>query len=139
MQKIWGYAALLAVVAVLGTVLPSSAEQDKDPSIKEIMTKAHKGGDAILAKIGKGLAGKEPAWDDLAKMSKELQSLGTSLGKAKPPKGEQESWDKLTKEYNANAKDLVAAVEKKEQKDAQAAQKKLSGSCMGCHSVHKGK
>lgn len=138
MQKIWGYAALLAVVAVLGTVTSSSAEQD-DPSIKEIMTKAHKGGDAILGKIGKGLGAKEPAWDDLAKLSKELQTLGTALGKAKPAKGEQASWDKLTKEYNANAKDLVAAVEKKEQKDAQAAQKKLSGSCMGCHSAHKGK
>jgi hypothetical protein len=137
MKRLWGFAGVLAMLAVIGVVVPSSAQDN--PSIKEIMTKAHKGGDALLAKIGKGLNAKEPDWTDLGKMSKELADLGTALGKNKPAKGEQASWDKLTKMYQDNAKTLVAAVDKKEQKDALAAQKKLAGSCMECHKAHKGK
>ncbi|MBY0522376.1 MAG: cytochrome c [Gemmataceae bacterium] len=129
----------LALLATLAFALPSSAEDDKDPSIKEIMTKAHKGGDAILGKIGKDLAAKEPDWADVTKLSKELVGLGASLAKNKPTKGEQESWDKLTKSYNESAKALLAAAEKKETKDAKEAHKKLSGSCKGCHDAHKGK
>lgn len=133
------FALGLALLAVLAVTLPSSAEDDKDPSIKEIMNKAHKGGDAILTKLGKDLAAKEPDWEDVTKLSKELASLGAALGKNKPPRGEQESWDKLTKEYQDTIKSLLAAADKKEQKDAIAAQKKLMGSCMGCHKLHKGK
>jgi cytochrome c556 len=131
--------ALAAIAALAFTLGSSNAEDDKNPTIKEIMTKAHKGGDAIIAKVGKELKGKEPDWTEVTKQAKELVSLGMALGKNKPPKGEQESWDKLTKQYQETAKVLLAAAEKKEQKDAVAAHKKLASSCMACHSAHKGK
>jgi cytochrome c553 len=127
----------LAACAALVLVASSSGAEDKTPPIKEIMNKAHKGGDSLLATVGKDLKADKPDWDDVQKLSKQLVELGTALGKNKPPKGDQDSWDKLTKEYVETANTLVAAADKKEKKDAAAAQAKLAGSCMACHKAHK--
>ncbi len=128
----------LAVVAGLVVALNgTSADDKKDPSIKEIMTKAHKGGDSLIQGVGKGLKAAEPDWDEVHKKTKELVKLGTSLGKNTPPKGEKESWEKVTKKYVDNAKALDEAVDQKDKAAAQDAHKKLSGSCMECHKAHK--
>ena len=139
MKQLTRMAALLALLVFLGAVSRSGAEDDKDPSIKDIMTKAHKGGNSILAKLGKDLKSDKPDWDEVTKLSKELVSLGAALNKNKPPKGEKESWDKLTTSYQDTTKALLAAAEKKDLKAAAASQKKLSGTCKDCHSAHKGK
>jgi hypothetical protein len=124
-------------LAVLAALTALSAADDKEPSVKDIMTKAHKGGDSLLEKLGPELKADEPKWDDIQKQTKELADLGASLQKAKPPRGEQESWDKLTKAYADNAKALDAAAQKKEQKAAQDDYMKLKTSCMTCHRAHK--
>ncbi len=129
--------AALAVLFAVALIAPTSVAEDDAPSIKDIMNKAHKGGDSILSKLGKDLKAEKPDWDEIAALSKELVTLGSALGKNKPKKGDQESWDKLTKEYVETATALQAAAEKKEKKDAAAAQEKLSKSCMSCHKAHK--
>lgn len=139
MKRVWGFAAMLAVIAGLGIVLPSLAEQDKDPTIKDIMKKANGGSKGLCAIIGADLKGKDIKWEAVQKDSKELAACVAFLTKNKPPKGEQDSWDKLTKEYIANAKALAEAAEKKDAKEALAAHKKLVAACMGCHTAHKGK
>src|SRR5947209_206658 len=88
----------LAVLAVAGWALA----EDKPPTIKEIMTKAHKGSTSLLMKLRQELDAGDPAWEPIEKQSKELVGLGKSLGKNKPPRGEKESWDKLTKQYVQN-------------------------------------
>jgi hypothetical protein len=127
--------ALLMGFAALGT----SADKEKDPTIKEIMTKAHKGGDSLIEKLGKELKADEPKWDDIQKQSKELVDLGTALGKNKPPQGGQESWDKLTKKYLDEAKVLDEAAKKKNKTATADAQMTLKTYCADCHKVHKPK
>jgi hypothetical protein len=138
MQQLSRMIAGLAGLAMLVGFIGASVAED-GPSIKEIMNKAHKGGDSIKGQLDKEMKSDKPDWDHVTKLSKELVSLGEALGKAKPSKGEASSWDKLTKDYNDNAKALLAAAEKKDKGDAAAATKKLGTMCNACHKAHKGK
>ena len=138
MKKVlWGALAL----AVLGFVMTDlrAEKENKEPTIKDIMTKAHKGGDSLIEKLDKELKEDEPKWDDIKKQTKELVELGTALGKAKPPKGEQESWDKLTKIYLDKAKELNEDAKKEDKKAAAADRKTLTTYCGACHGAHKPK
>jgi hypothetical protein len=140
MSRRWYGVALAAVL--MGLVVSwtqSSAEDGKDPSIKAIMTKAHKGGNSLLATVGKDLKGADPDWDDVQKKTKDLVKLGTSLGKNEPPKGDKGSWEKLTSSYVDTAKQLDAAAGAKEKSKAVTAHTKLTKMCMACHKAHKGK
>jgi hypothetical protein len=137
MNRVWSVAAGLAVAAGVMVLGASGAREEKEPTIKEIMTKAHKGGDSLLSTVGKDLKAAEPDWADVQTKSKELVKLGTSLGKNTPPKGEKESWEQLTKAYLDCAKTLEAAADKKDKETAAAAQKKLTTMCMNCHMVHR--
>ncbi len=130
-----GGAALLAVVTL--TLSPTSAIAQKDPSVKEIMTRAHKGGDSILTRLGRQLKSDSPDWAQVQEETKELVKLGTSLGKNEPPKGDKASWDRLTKEYVTNAEALDTAAQKKDRPTAAASQRKLAGSCQACHKAHR--
>ena len=138
MCRVLCMAVLALGMIAAATVSSSLADDSKTPTIKEIMDKAHKGGTSLIQTIGKELKSDSPDWTSLQKQSKELVSLGTSLGKNEPPKGSKESWEKLTKAYVANAKTLYAAAEKMDKEAATAAQKKIMGSCTACHKAHKG-
>jgi hypothetical protein len=106
-------------------------------TIKDVMTKAHKP-KGLLPALRKALNSGEPDWATIQKQTKELATLARTLGKNDPPKGERESWEKLTKAYTNNAEALEAAAEKEDKVSARAAQAKLSGSCLTCHKAHKG-
>src|SRR5262249_43149188 len=128
-----------ALVTVAGlTLVPSRADDKKDPTIKEIMNKAHKGGNALIKVLEKELKAPDVDWEHVQEHTKELLDLGKALGKNEPPKGEKASWEKLTKQYEDNATALNKAAEKKERKTAQDARAKLQGSCAGCHKQHRG-
>jgi hypothetical protein len=137
MNRLYGVAALLLLGLAL-LVPPTGAEgkDDKPPSIKMIMTKAHKGGDSLLAKAKGALADDDFA--ALSKIAKQLTKVGPDLSKNEPPKGEAGSWKKLTAAYTKNAKALEAAAAKKNAKAAGAALGNISKMCSACHSRHKG-
>ena len=128
--------ALLLVGALALT--PSRAADKENPSIKEIMTKAHKGGDSLIGKLGNELKAPDPDWAKIQEQTKVLVDLGTALGKNEPPKGDKESWEKLTKAYLDNARDMDAAAEKKDKVSTAADLQKVRGMCANCHKVHKG-
>lgn len=109
-----------------------------DDSIKDVMSKAHKGSGSLLPTLGKELKADSPPWTDIQKQVKELVDLGETLAKNDPPKGEKASWKKQTEQYVKNAKALQDAAEKKNASDAKAAHAKLAGSCKACHQAHKG-
>jgi cytochrome c556 len=123
--------------AAAGLVLLAGLAVAAEPTIKEIMTKAHKGSNSLLANMRAELRADEPDWDEVQKDSKELVKLGTSLGKNKPPKGEQASWERLTSAYLNTAKSLESAAESKNKSAAQAALGKLTKSCKECHTAHR--
>jgi cytochrome c556 len=135
MNRLFALTSMLAVAIIASTT--GARADDKDVSIKDIMTKAHKGGDAILKKAG--AAAKDKDFDKLSDNAKELVKLGKDLGKAKPPKGDEKSWKKLTGTYLKDAESLEKAAK---DKDAEAAGKSLNGlntSCKACHTAHRGK
>ncbi|HUG91241.1 MAG TPA: hypothetical protein VML55_10425 [Planctomycetaceae bacterium] len=120
-------AAVVGVFAVgIAVAVPSAADDEKPKySIKDVMGKAHKGGqDALVQRI---IAGKG---NDSEK--KELVEYYTALGKNDPPKGEQKSWDDKTKAL------LDAAKEVQEGKDGGADNLKKAANCMACHKEHRG-
>jgi hypothetical protein len=129
---------VLATIALVSVALGRiAAQDDKPPSIEDIMTKAHKGGNSLIASVGKGLRTPTPDWDSLHQKTQELVTLGSALGKNTPPKGEKASWDKLTSLYVTNAHKLDEAVAEKNKNDATAAHRRLTGSCKTCHNAHK--
>src|SRR5262249_29479237 len=132
MKRIAGLAALLTL-----SVLPGSPAAD--PSIKDVMKRAHMGSSSLLPEVGRDLKASPPAWADLQKHVKELGELGASLNKNTPPKGDRESWDKLTRAYLADVRSLEDAAGKQDRAAAQTALNKLNGSCKACHSEHQKK
>jgi cytochrome c556 len=136
MKTVSTLAAGIALLAGLALALNvSSAADKKVPSIEEIMEKAHDEDKGLLEMISKGLEG--PKWDDVQKSTKELVPLSEALGKNKPPKGGQASWDKLTKEYATQVSVLDKAAASKDKDKASAALKTLQKSCATCHKAHK--
>jgi cytochrome c556 len=126
-------------MGVLGLLLGVSVAlcQDKNPNIKDIMTRAHKGSGSVLTTLGRELKAEEPNWSDVQKQTKELVSLGGSLGKNEPPKGSAQSWERLTQQYVKNATALDQAAQDKDRAAAMAARAKIAGSCAACHKQHR--
>jgi hypothetical protein len=131
-------ASLGLMAAVLSFGSASRADDKKDeklPTISEIMKKGHKETDGYIDLIK--AASKDGKWEDANKYAKTLAFFGESLGKNKPPRGEDDSWEKLTKKYAENTKLVLKGTE---DKDAAEVTKGLSGiKCGECHSVHKPK
>lgn len=127
--------AVISILAYGGTTSADDKKDDKVPTISEIMVKGHKGTDAYLAKI-KGAA-KDEKWDDAKEYAKTLAFFGESLGKNKPPKGEDASWEKLTKKYADNTKAVVKGVEDKDAKAVTKGLDSIGKSCGECHKAHK--
>src|SRR5215469_2211179 len=68
MNRLWCVTAGLALLAGGTMVLTlSGAKEKKPPSIKAIMTKAHKGENSLIRKVGKDLKEDEPNWADVQK------------------------------------------------------------------------
>jgi hypothetical protein len=126
-------AMLVLVFAQSDTVRGEDKKDEKTPTIKEIMQKGHKGTDAYITKI-KALA-KDSKWDEAKELAKTLSFFGENLGKNKPPKGEADSWEKLTKKYAESTK---AAYKGTEDKDVKAVEKALGAiNCAECHTPHR--
>ena len=125
-------AAVVAVVAGGG----ASVAQEKKLSIGEIMQAGHGKTDPLLGKVIGAVKGGK--WEDATAAAKSLNDNAALLGKATPKKGEAASWAKQTETYHKNTAALLAATEKKDAAAAKEAVGVIQGSCMGCHSEHKG-
>ena len=103
--------------------LSARAADDEAPKYKtkEVMKAAFKG--PLIKKVAAGDASDEE--------KKKLYGMLVALGKNKPPKGEADSWKKLT---DGLIKAGKAATEG--DKDAGAMLKKAAN-CKACHSKHK--
>ncbi len=135
---------LTCVVLVLGVSSLSGlanrfarSDDEKTPTIKEVMQKLHKGPNAELSKLKKDLAAESPDWSDIKEKAKEIETYGAALPKNAPPKGEKEDWKKLADSYHDYAKKLNAAAKKEDKDGVTAAFSKLSSSCAACHKAHK--
>jgi cytochrome c556 len=123
---------LALAVALAGTALA----QEKVPTIKEIMARLNKPG-GLYPAISKELKADDTDWDEVQQSTKTFVKMAAALGKNTPPKGDPESWAKLTKEYADNARALDAAAGKHDRSAASAARARLGGdTCKACHKAH---
>src|SRR6478672_1035890 len=95
---------VLAMAFAFVTTLAVAGAVD-NPDIETIMKKVN-GGKGLQKALNKDLQASTVNWEEAGKKSKEIQELVDSLGKNEPPKGDKKSWEKLTKDYAANAKAL---------------------------------
>ncbi len=66
----------------------------------------------------------------------EIIRLMSVLTKQKPPKGSQEAWDKLVRDYVHGAKAARKNVKEHKLEPAQAALEKVRSTCEECHDNH---
>ncbi len=133
-----GVLGLMTMLLAYGGGATGQDKKDKDdklPDIAEIMKKGHAKSDGYIAKIKD--ASKDGKWEDANKYAKDFAILGDALGKNKVPKGDEKSWEKLTKKYADNTKLVLKGTE---DKDVKAVNKGLGGiNCGECHKEHKPK
>ena len=126
------------VFLLVAASLLAVAQDDKAPTIKQVMGKLHKGGTSSIAQLKTQLSAPSPNWETIQKTTKDFVILGAALAKNDPPKGSKESWQKLADTYFQNAKALDDAAKAQDLAAARAAHKRLQSSCKACHGAHKG-
>jgi cytochrome c556 len=129
---------VIAVVIAAALVTGRAGAGDEGSSIKDIMGKLHKGAKSPLAQLKTQLKSESPDWSTIQGEAKDFVSLGASLAKFEPPKGDASAYKSLASTYYANAKALDTAAQQKDLAATKAAFGKLSASCKECHSAHKG-
>ena len=134
MKRLACVASVLALLAASGL---ASSDDEKTPTIKEVMRKLHKGANSPLAKLKKALAADSPDWKSIQDTTKDFEKLGAALAKNDPPKGDKEDFKELAESYSKNAKALNDAAKEEDKAEAQAAFKKVSTSCTACHKAHR--
>jgi hypothetical protein len=129
---------ILATLILTATLTPRPAEgrDEKAPSTKDIMGKVGKPS-GLYSSVAKELREADPMWDEVQQQTKEMAKLLASLGSLTPPKGDKDSWTKLTKAFAENAKALETATTKMDLKASRDISKKMMDSCKGCHTVHR--
>jgi hypothetical protein len=115
---------------------PLEARDEKAPEIKEVMGKVGKPG-GLYPGVAMELREADPMWEQVQQDTKEMAKLLATLGQATPPKGDKDSWAKLTRAFIDNAKALEKAAAKRDLKAARDVSKKMGDSCKGCHAAHR--
>lgn len=122
LKKLLSYSLSCLVVASTFALSVSADEETKPKySTKEVMKAAFKG--PLIKKVASGKASDEE--------KKKLHEMLVALGKNEPPKGEPESWKKLTTAL-VKASKAVADGDKEG-----AAMLKKAANCKACHGPHK--
>ena len=127
------------VLGLVACTVPVAAFalDDEKKTIKEVMAKLHKGSTSQQKALGKLAQANPPDWDAIGKVTKDFVILGATLGKNDPPKGDKESWKKLSQAYLETSESLDKAAADKDLDKLKAAQKTMGASCKACHSAHK--
>jgi hypothetical protein len=124
--------AMVSAALIAGVALA----QEKVPAIKEIMARLNKPG-GLYPTLSKELKTDDLDWAEVQQQAKTFAKMAAALGKNVPPKGDADSWAKLTQDYATNARALEAAADKKDRPAADAARLRLGGdACKTCHKAH---
>jgi uncharacterized protein (DUF2147 family) len=128
-----GVFALMGMVGMIASYGAATTASAADADISEVMKKSFgKGG--YKSSIASAVKGAK--WEDAAKLAKEWNELAPALGKNKPPKGDDKSWEKLCGGFASATQGVLVGTEKK---DAKAVTKAMSTiNCASCHKAHKG-
>ncbi len=141
MRALYCAASLLGVLAVLAWATSPAGAQDnkKVPTARQIMTKIHKGRNNPFATVKAQLRQSSPNWAKVASAAEVIEKYGSALPKARAPRGNRASFEKLAQAYASNTKTLKEAAEQKDLASAREATENIGGSCKTCHSAHRRK
>ena len=111
-------------------------------SISDVMVVAHSGKMSIMSELKAAVKDSGPSsdkeWKAVKARGAVLASLATEiLGKHKPKKGRESSWQKQVSAYASVAKKLAAAASDRDLAATSRAVKTLARSCSGCHKPHR--
>jgi hypothetical protein len=108
------------------------------PPIKAIMIRGFRDNNiSLLGKIGRALEEKDIPWSDVQRDSNEIVALAKELQTYSPPKGESDSWRRLTSQLVQSANQLTAATEKKDRDASKIEHGKIASCCAACHNAHR--
>lgn len=130
--------AWVVALGLLVTLGPVSAQDQKTPTIKEVMEKLHKGSSSSLSMLGKELKRKPTPWEEIQRSTKDFVIFGAALAKNDPPRGDKASWQRLAQEYYETAKAMDEAASSKQLAAVNQARGRLTKSCKACHDAHRG-
>lgn len=134
--------AVLAGVAAAAALLvtrnyaANKAGADEGWSTKKIMNKVHFGKKSPFSVVYGDIQKAEPDWQTDEKNLAEIVHLMSMLTKRKPPRGSQEAWDKLVRDYVDNAKDMQQYVKEHKLQPARDSLDKVRATCDDCHDNH---
>jgi hypothetical protein len=129
-------ASLVAGAAYRASWAADHASAAEVWTTKKVMDKVHLGKQALLAVVNKDLRKAEPDWQSDEKNLTEIIRLMSQLTKQPPPRGSQEAWDKLVRDYVGGAKAARQHVQEHQRQQARAALEKVIATCDACHDNH---
>jgi hypothetical protein len=115
-----------ALLASCGLTICLSEEKSKEPDVKKMMQRAHKGKTSPLAIVQDEVKRDMPNWILLEKNTKPLTELAGAIK-------DNETYTSRPGPYVAAIKLLSSATEKKDLEQARRAVAALDKSCAGCH------
>lgn len=104
--------------------------------IGEVMSKLGRKGQSLTEIIGNQLKTEPTPWDTIQPQAIEYVQLASSLSNYNPPRGDKESWAKLTGDFSKTATDLEQAIKAKDKTVALTVHHALQASCKTCHDAH---
>ncbi|HKB01931.1 MAG TPA: cytochrome c [Gemmataceae bacterium] len=132
--------AFTAAVVFLGPA-PAQADAPGDPPpFLKIMEDNFSGKKNVHRALKKAVDSDPTDWADVDKFMKQYGEAAAHVGKhakSKPEKGDDKSWSKLTAQFASEAKELQAAVGKKDKETAKNILGKLNETCEACHENHR--
>jgi cytochrome c556 len=138
-MKSWIAVVAVALILAVGAVTVGAFVQDEKVETEAVMKGLFKGKTAKFNTVLKKQVEAKPTdWEAIQKTTKEIATLGGSLVKGEPAKGDKESFKKLAGKLGENTKALHDAAEAKDLAKVEAAQKTIQTSCKSCHSLHRG-
>ena len=123
-------------LAMVALCLSVDAAEEKNPTVKEVM-KAVAGKEGLCAKCNAAAKGEK--WEDAQKLAKQLTDCCAALPKNDCPKGDAESWKKLTKQAAEQTEAIKKAADAKDSKEFATAIGAFTKSCGACHDAHRAK
>ena len=149
-KRLVGLSGLVVVLCALSLSLSGTFET-KAPavfaaaggaSISDVMVVAHGGTTSLVNQLKAAVRAPGPSsdkeWKAVKAAGAVLATLATDvLGKQKPKKGRDSSWQKQVAIYAVAAKKVSAAASERNLTAATGAVRGLARTCSGCHKPHK--
>jgi len=133
-----GLAALSACTAVCvnWNYAADNAGRAELLSTKKVMDKCYVGNQSLMKMIRRDLERAQPDWKGAETNLAEVVRLMSMLTRHKPPRGSQEAWNGLVKDYLQKASALQENLREEKLQASRASLQKIASTCEECHDNH---